>query len=101
MAKQALHFARNLRQGRIQSFQARIDDDGALRIQPIETRADRLAKAPLKTIPHHGRPQRPRNRETDSGTRAAFRPFQLPDAKGREQRAGESGTPLIYPSEIL
>jgi hypothetical protein len=101
LAKQALHFSLDLRLGRIESFQAWIDDNEALRIQPIETDADGLSKPPLKAIPHHGRAKCARNRETDSWARAPFGPLRLTDTKGGEQRAGEPHTLVVHPSKIL
>jgi hypothetical protein len=101
MAKQALHFAGQFRHGRMEGFQARIDDDGALRIQPIQAEANGLSKPPLETIAHHGRAQGARDREANLRAGADGRSCRLADAKGREQRAGEAGTSVIDSSKIL
>ncbi len=52
--KEALHFPLQFRQGGIQCFAPRIDDDGPLRVQPFEVVADGLADPPLDTVAHHG-----------------------------------------------
>jgi hypothetical protein len=95
--KETLHFALEFRHRRIQSFQPRIDDDGTLRVQPIEIAADGFAHPPFNTIPYHGIADRAWNGEADMGSIG----LRLADAKGREQGAGETGTCVINPSEIL
>ncbi len=97
MAKQPFHFALQVRQRGVQSFEARIDDDGALRIQPIQAEANGFAKPPLEAVAHHGRAEFAGNRKTDSGSGA----FWLPHTKSRKQRADEAGTPLVNPPKIL
>jgi hypothetical protein len=79
-AKQAIHLALQIRQGRIESWEPGIDDDGALRTQPIEPQADGLAKPPFEAITHHRWAQFARHRETDSRTGA----LRLPNEKGGE-----------------
>jgi len=95
--KKTLHFAPKFRRRRIQSFQPRIDDDGPLRIQPIEITADGFTEPPPETIAHHGFADGAWNGETDVGPIG----LRLADAKGREQGAGETRTCVINPSEIL
>jgi hypothetical protein len=95
--KETLHFALQFRDGRFQSFQPRIDDDGTLRVQPIEMATNGFTEPPLETITHHGIAERAWNGEADVGTIG----LRLTDAKGREQRAGETRTFVINPSEIL
>jgi hypothetical protein len=56
-----------------------------------------FTKPPLDTITHHGIAERAWNGETDMGSIG----LRLTDAKGREQRAGETRTFVINPSEIL
>jgi hypothetical protein len=95
--KKTIHFALQFRKGRIESFEPRIDDDGALRIQPIQAQANGLAKPPLEAIAHHGRAEFAGNRKTDSRSRA----FRLPHIKGCKKRGGKASTPLVNSSKIL
>ena len=78
MEKETFHLSLQLRHRRQQRFGPRVDDDGPLRIQPIEREADSLPHAPLDAIAHHGLPKGARNRKADP------RParFRLADAKG-------------------
>jgi hypothetical protein len=78
--KETLHFALEFRYRHIQSFQPRIDDDGTLRVQPIEIAADRFAEPPLDPITHHGFTDRARYGEADAGAIG----LRLADAKRRE-----------------
>ena len=83
MQKETLHFAPEFRHGSQQRFLPRVDDDGPLRIQPIESEADGLSQPPLDAIARHGLAEGARHGKTDPRPRG----FQLPDAKGGEQRA--------------
>jgi hypothetical protein len=94
--KEALHFPPQLRHGSLQRLEPRIDDDGPLRIQPIDMLADRLAQPPLDAISRHGLAQRARNSKADAGTDGV----RLLDTEGREKRAGEPATLVINPSEV-
>jgi hypothetical protein len=95
--KEPFHFALQLREGSIEGLAPRIDDDGPLRVQPVQVKADGLAEAPLDPIAHHGIAERTGCGEADS------RPIRLRfmDAKGREQRAGVARSLVIDSSEIF
>ncbi len=95
--KEPFHFPLQLRQGSIERLAPRIDDDGPLRVQPVQVQADGLADAPLDAVAHHGIAERAGRSEADS------RPIglRLADAKGREQRAGVTGSLVIDSSEIF
>jgi hypothetical protein len=95
--KQPLHFALELREGSIEGLAPRIDDDGPLRVQPVQVKADGLAEAPLDTIAHHGIAERTGRSKADS------RPIGLRfmDAKGREERARVARSLVIDSSEIF
>jgi hypothetical protein len=95
--KEPFHFALELREGGIEGLAPRIDDDGPLRVQPVQVKADGLTEAPLDTIAHHGIAERTGCREADS------RPIGLrfTDAKGREERAGVARSMVIDSSEIF
>ena len=83
--EEALDFAFEFRQGRRESLQPRIDDDGPLRIQPIQSEAHGLPEPPLDAIAYHRRAERPRDGEADAGARAyapALQSFAY--AKGRK-----------------
>ena len=69
MEKKPFDFALEFREGSMERFQPGIDDDGTLRIQPIQAEADGLSKAPFETVAHDRRAELTRNRETDSGAR--------------------------------
>jgi hypothetical protein len=101
MAKQTFHLPGQLRQGRIQGFQARIDDDGALWSQPIQAEADSFSKPPLKAIADHGRAQGAWHGEADSWAGMRGISPRLADAKSREQGARETSTPVVNCSKIL
>ena len=95
--KKTLHFALQFRQRRIQGLQARIDDDGPLRVQPIEMEAYGLPKSALDPIAHNGLADSAGNGKADPRTAGP----RLPDAESREQRAGKARSLIIDPSEIL
>jgi len=80
--EKALHFALQFGQRRLESLQPRIDDDGPLWIQPIQSEAHGLPEPPLDAITYDRRAERARNSETDARPgeySAAVRPF--PEAK--------------------
>jgi hypothetical protein len=95
--KEPFHFAPQLRRRSIEGLAPRIDDDGPLRVQPIQVKADGLTEAPLDTIAHHGMAERTGHSKADS------RPIGLRflDAKGGEERAGVTGSLVIDSSEIF
>jgi len=95
--KEPLHFALQLRRRSIEGLASRIDDDGPLRVQPIQVKADGLPEAPPDTIAHHGMAERTGHSKADS------RPIGLrfKDAKGRKKRAGVTRSLVINSSEIF
>ena len=95
--KKALYFAPQLRHGRMERFRPRIDDDGPLRIQPIETTAHGLAHPALDTIASDCFTERTRNRKPDPGSGG----LRLPDAKSGKARSRKTATFFVNPSEIL
>jgi hypothetical protein len=100
--EKALHFAFELRQGRIESPQPRIDDDGPLRIQPIQSEAHGFPEPPLDAITYDRRAERARNSETDAWAAACSAAVEsFPEAKSCKERTGKPGAPVIDPSKIL
>ena len=97
MQKETLHFAPEFRHGSQQRFLPRVDDDGPLRIQPIERVADRRPHPPLDAIADDGLAERPRHREAD----ARAGEFGLAEAESGKTRAGKASPLVINPSEIL
>ena len=76
--EKTLHFAFEFRKGCFESPQSRIDDDGPLWIQPIQSEAHGLPEPPLDAITYDRRAERARNSETDArpgAYSAAVRPF--------------------------
>jgi len=66
-------------------------------VQPIEREADDLTDAPFDTVAHHG------FAECAGGSEPDMRSVRLrfANAKGREQRTGETGSMVIDASEIF
>jgi len=95
--KKALYFAPQLRHGRMERFRPRIDDDGPLRIQPIERVAHGFAEPPFNAIARHGLAERARYRKADA--RPASLRFAY--AKGRETRSRKAAPLFVNPSKIL
>jgi hypothetical protein len=95
--KQPLDFPLQLRQGGIQRFPSRIDDNGPLWAQTIEVEADGLSDAPLDPVAHHGFTQGARYSEADVGTIG----LRFANAKSRKERAGKTGTLVVDSAEIL
>jgi hypothetical protein len=85
----------------MQGFQAWIDDNGALRIQPIQAEADGLPKPPLKAIAHHSLSHGAWHSKADSRAGGNSITFRLAGAESCEQRAGEASAPVIDSSKIL
>ena len=94
--KETFHFAPQLRHGSIERLRPRIDDNGPLRIQPIETDADRFPQPPFDAIARHGLAEPTRNREPDPGTVRR----RLANTKSREARARKPAALVVNPSEI-
>jgi len=97
MEKETFYFLLKIRKRRVLGFPSRVDDNRALRIQPIEKAPDGFAQPPFDPVPHHGFSNRARNRKADS--RAIE--LRLADPISREQRAGKTGAHIINPSEIF
>lgn len=95
--KEAVHFAPQLRHGRIQRFRPWIDDDGPLRIQPIERVADSFPHPALDPIPDHRVAERTRNRKPDAGSGCV----RVAKAKSGKARTRKAATLVVNPSEIL
>ena len=81
----------------IECFATGIDYDGPLGAQSIEMQADGLADAPLDAVADHGFAEGAGCGEAD------MRPVVLrfADAERREERARETGTPIVNSSEVL
>ncbi len=95
--KEPFDFAPQFHHGRIQCFRPRIDNDGPLRIQPIERVADGLTQPPLDAVSDHGLAERARNRKPDAGSSGV----RVAEAKGGKARTREPATLVVDPSEIL
>jgi hypothetical protein len=95
--KEPLHFALQFQNRRIQSFAARIDDDGTLWIQLIELAANGLAEPPFDPIADHSFADGTRNREPNPWAVS----LSFTDIEGGEQRSGKAGAFIVNPSEIL
>ena len=95
--KQTLDFPLQFRQGSIQRLAPRIDDNGPLRAQLVDVKADGLANPPLDTVAHHGFSKRSRTRKPD----ARPAPSGLAQAKSRKERTRKPGAFIINSPEIL
>jgi hypothetical protein len=94
--KEPLDLARNLRHRCVQRLAPWIDDNGPLRIQPIELRPDRFPYTPPDAVPHHSFSNCPRNGEANT------RPFNIhiPHVECREKWTGKSFAGVIDPSKV-
>ncbi len=95
--KEAFHFLPQLRHGGIQRFPPRIDDDGPLGIQPIESAAHGFAKPPFNAIAGHRLAQGAGHRESDPGAVH----FRVASAERRKTGARKSAPLVVHRSEIL
>lgn len=95
--KEAFHFLPQLRHGGIQRFPPRIDDDGPLGIQPIESAADGFAKPPFDSIAGHRLAKGAGHRESDP--RAVH--FRVANTERGKTGGRKSGPPIVHRSEIL
>jgi hypothetical protein len=83
--EEALHFVLQFGQGCFESFQPRIDDDGPLWIQPIQSEAYGLAEPPLDAVAYDRRAERARNGETDPRAGVQFPTVRaFSEVKGRK-----------------
>ena len=96
-AKEALHFAFDLRPGSVQRLAPRIDHNGPMRIQPMQLAADGLADTPLDTVTRHRLAEGTRRGETNLGTIRQF----LPNAESGEKGAVEAAALIVHSSEIF
>ena len=95
--KETFHLPPQLRHGSIQRFRPRIDDDGPLRIQPIERVPHCFTQPPFDPVARHRLAQSTGNRKSDP------RPLRcgFAHAKGRKARARKPAALVINPSEVL
>ena len=94
--KEAFHFLPQLLHGGIQRFPPRIDDDGPLGIQPIESAAHGFAKPPFDPVAGHRLAQGAGRRKSDPGAVH----FRVASAERRKTGARESASLIVHRSEI-
>lgn len=95
--KKTFHLPPQLRHGRIERFRPRIDDDGPLRIQPIERVAYGFTQPPFDPVARHSLAQRTGDRKSNP---RSFRVW-IANAKGGKARPRKPAALVINPSEVL
>ena len=82
----------------IERFATGIDDDGPLRVQPIQVKADGLADAPPDTVAHDGFAERARHGKADMGSVG----LRLADDRTPRTEGRHTAEPVVVnPAKIL